>query len=614
MSEEEKHALEDKVAAFPQLPGVYLMRSIENEVIYVGKAINLRSRVRSYLRGGDGRAQIEFLMRRLVDIEVIVTENENQAFILERDLITRYKPRYNIRLKDDRTYLSIRIDQNADWPRLEVVRKIEDDGARYFGPYSSGYEMRNLLEVIKRAIPLRTCSNTVFYNRARPCLEYQIKHCAGPCCLKVDRDDYRQWITQAIGVLEGRSDALKKQLTREMDRASEELRFEDAATYRDRLEALDSAKQSAPFVTPGGEARDVFALFREEQLACVAVLLVRNGRIIDSINYSFSSVQVGDEELIEAVVSQFYGQGRDVPDEVILPFELTNQSLLQSMLRETKAGAMEVLAPQRGIRARFLGLAELNARQHFIATFDAEKRYLEVARAFARSFKLRQMPRRIEVVDISNFQGSDIVGALVCFFEGNPDKSAYRKYRIKQQGKPDDFASIHEVVTRRLERGKLDGDLPDCLIIDGGPGQLSAALHARDELGVTLEIISLAKMRTEQNMRRKEIEKKPERMYLDPQSDPVELAADDPLTHFVARMRDEVHRFVITFHRQTRAKRVFRSVLDDVPGLGPERRRRLLKSFGSIDNIRRAEPDAIAKEGRMPLTLAQNLLRFLAEA
>ena len=223
------------------------------------------------------------------------------------------------------------------------------------------------------------------------------------------------------------------------------------------------------------------------------------------------------------------------------------------------------------------------------------------------------MPRRIEVIDISNFQGSDIVGALVCFFEGNPEKNAYRKYRIKQQGKPDDFASIHEVVTRRLERGKVDGDLPDCLIIDGGAGQLSAAHHARDALGVTLDIISLAKMRTEQNVRRKEIEKKPERMYIDPQSDPIELAFDDPLTHFVARMRDEVHRFVITFHRQTRAKRVFRSVLDEVPGLGPERRRRLLKSFGSIDSIRQALPEALAKEGRMPLTLAHNLLRFLGE-
>lgn len=610
-SAEHAHPLEGKVGQFPQLPGVYIMRAQSNEVIYVGKAVNLRARVRSYLRGGDGRVQIAFLMRKLHDIEVIVTQNENQAFILERDLILRFKPRYNIRLKDDRAYLSIRVDLGADWPRLEVVRKIEDDGARYFGPYSSSYELRNLLEVIKRAIPLRTCSNTVFYNRARPCLEYQIKRCAGPCCLPVDRDEYAAWVKQAIAVLEGKGDALKRQMIVDMNRASEELRFEDAAALRDRLEALESAKQSAPLITPGGESRDVFSLFREQQLACVAVLIVRGGRIVDSVNFSFQEVQVSDEELIEAVISQFYEQGREIPDEIISPFEIANAEMLLSVLRDLRGHSLELIAPQRGIRFRFLGLAELNARQHFIATYDAEKRYLEIAREFAKLFALKQIPRRIEVVDISNFQGSDIVGALVCFFEGNPDKSAYRRYRIKQQGKPDDFAAVHEVVTRRLERGLREGDLPDCLMIDGGPGQLASACRARDELRLTLDIISLAKERTEQAARKEEIEKKPERIYLEHRSDPIALDSAHPLTHFVARMRDEVHRFVITFHRQSRAKRVFRSILDDIPGVGPERKQRLMRQYGSIEAMRDAPLEEFAKHGRMPKSLAQKVLGII---
>jgi excinuclease ABC subunit C len=611
MIDEIRERLEAKVEALPQLPGVYLMRSDGQEVIYVGKAVNLRARVRSYLRGGDGRAQIEFLLRRLFDLEVIVTENENQAFILERDLIARYKPRYNIRLKDDRAYFSIRLDRRSPWPRLEVVRKIENDGAEYFGPYSSGYDMRNLLEVIKRTVPLRTCSNTVFYNRTRPCLEYQIKRCAGPCCLEVDADQYQDWISQAVAILEGKSDGVKRSLTVAMERAAEELRFEDAAELRDRIDALTSAKESAPFVTPGLESRDAFALFREEQLAAVAVLIVRSGRIIDSVQYTFEDIRIDDGDLIEAVISQFYEQGREIPDEILCSQEPSNSELLTHVLTTKAARSVTVIVPQRGLKARFMGLAELNAQQHFVATFNAEQRYQEIARALATRCSLKQIPRRIEVIDISNFQGSDIVGALVCFTDGEPDKSAYRKYKISQQGKPDDFASIHEVVSRRLRRGAAEGDLPDLLIIDGGPPQLRSAHAARDELGLSLEIISLAKERELKRARLPKKEIRPERLYTNPEGVAIELATDDPLTHFVARMRDEVHRFVITFHRKTRSKRVFRSQLDEIAGLGPEKRTRLLAHFGSTAAIARADIEEVARVGRMPKTLAEKTIARL---
>ncbi|MCB0337110.1 MAG: excinuclease ABC subunit C, partial [Bdellovibrionales bacterium] len=298
--------LKAKVADFPTLPGVYLMRDREGDVIYVGKAKSLRTRVKSYFAGGDGRFQIEFLLRRIHDIENIVTDSEEQAFILERDLITKYKPRYNIRLKDDKAFLSIRIDEDDPWPRLELVRRVESDGARYFGPYTYSYELKTVMDVIKKVVPLRTCSNTVFFNRQRPCLEYQIKRCAGPCCLEVDADDYRRWVKQAISILEGKTAPIVKQLTTIMERASDELRFEDAALYRDRIQILENFSEGLKFVSTGGENRDVFALYREEGLATLSVLQVRNGRISGNSNYSFSNVAVSSEEVLESALEQYY--------------------------------------------------------------------------------------------------------------------------------------------------------------------------------------------------------------------------------------------------------------------------------------------------------------------
>jgi len=418
--------LRAQVGNFPKLPGVYLMKDARGAVIYVGKAKDLRARVRSYFAGTDERLQVEFLLKRIRAIDTIVTENEQQAFVLERDLITQHKPRYNIRLKDDKAYLCIRVDENAAWPRLELVRKVVNDGARYFGPYSFSYELRALLDIIKRVVPLRTCTDTVFFNRARPCLEYQIKRCAGPCTLPVDPAEYRRWVKQAIAVLEGKTDPVMRELTASMEAASNDLRFEDAAAVRDRLQVLEHFKKGASLIASRGEERDVFALYREEGLAVVSVLKVRNGRVADNTNFSFNEVQVADDELLESVLEQFYGGSREIPPEIVLPFEPENLSILREDLKSRRESACEFVVPQRGIKARLLNLALVNAKQHFSATFDAETRTIEIARGLARLLGLQQMPRRIECVDISNFQGSDIVGAIVAFFDGQPDKQRYR--------------------------------------------------------------------------------------------------------------------------------------------------------------------------------------------
>ena len=590
------------------------MKDEKGDVIYVGKAKDLKARTSNYFtKGGDGRAQVQFLIKRVREIENIVTDSEEQAFILERDLITKYKPRYNIRLKDDKAYLSVRIDENSPWPRLELVRRVEHDGAKYFGPYTYSYELRTILEVIKRVVPLRTCTDTVFYNRQRPCLEYQIKRCAGPCCLEVDREQYQEWVSQAISILNGKTETLEKELETLMQQASEELRFEDAALYRDRIEALQNAKKNQRLVSSGTEDRDVFALYREERLAALSILQVRNGRVSHNKNFSFSEVEVSDEEIVESVIEQYYQEGRDIPEELILPFELENEGFLKALLKERRGRVVSLSVPQRGLKARLRGLAEVNAKQHFLTTFNTEDRYIEIATALSKKIGLSQIPRRIECIDISNFQGSDIVGAVVVFYDGSPDKSRYKRYRISQQEKPDDFASIYEVVFRRLKRCMQENEFPDLIIIDGGPGQLSMALKARDELKLGLDIVSLAKIRTEQKSTSSTPEKKPERIYTEGNSEAIKLDAASELTHFIQRVRDEAHRFVISYHRSSRKKRVFSSKLDGISGVGPERKRRLLNHFGSVKKIAAASPEEVAKVGRMSKLLAMKILDSLRE-
>lgn len=601
--------LREEASRFPRHPGVYIMRDAEGECVYVGKAKNLRNRVRSYFGAGDGRFQLPHLLARVHSIEKIITDTEHSAFVLERDLITKYKPRYNIRLKDDKAYLHVRIQEDAEWPRLELVRRIEHDGAKYFGPYTFSTELRTVLDLIKRVVPLRTCSDTVFHNRSRPCLEYQIKRCAGPCCLPVDPEEYSLWVRQAEKILAGDTKGLHTQLQSSMERASEELRFEDAADYRDKLETLENFSKGMHLVSIGGEGRDVFAIERMEEIAVVSVLIVRNGRIDHTKHFLFERLMLSDDELLAETINQFYQGEREIPDELVLPFLPQEYEFLQEELEARRGKAVLLHQPQRGLKYRLLGIAQLNAHEHFLASFDQERRYDILAERLAKLLHLQSAPRRIECVDISNFQGSHIVGAMVSFLDGSPDKQAYKRYNISRQGKPDDFSSIHEVVLRRLRRGAEEEDLPDLLIVDGGKGQLDAALRAREESGVSLEIVSLAKMRRDEEASSElTVQKKPERIFVPGLREPIVLEAGDELTHFVQRIRDEAHRFVIQFHRSKRERAGLASVLDGIAGVGPERKRRLLKAFGSREGIRKQTLEKIAEAGRMSPLLARKII------
>jgi excinuclease ABC subunit C len=601
-------ALRSSVDSFPLLPGVYIMKDVAGTVVYVGKALELRTRVRSYLRGGDGRVQIPALMERVRTIENVVTASEQQAFILERDLIQRYKPRYNIRLKDDRAYYLVRVDLDHEWPRLQLTRRRADDGARYYGPFHSSTELRIALDVIKKTIPLRTCSDPVLYNRTRPCLEHQIKRCCAPCCLPVKRADYMALVRQASGVLQGKISELQSELEGSMEKASAELRFEDAADLRDRIETLRSLREGQRLSTWSGDDKDVFGIHREETLAVISLLQIRDGRLHEGNTFEFSDVVVENGAILEACISQFYStNGRDIPAEIVVPFLPDNVELTIAGLKQRRGDRVEIIVPERGVRARLIDLAQTNARTAFASTFNAAERYQAVAQALALKCGLRQMPRRIECVDISNFQGSDTVGAIVSFFDGGPDKQRYRKFKISGREGPDDFASIYEVVSRRLKRGKEQQDLPDLLIVDGGEQQLRRAIQARDELALDLEIVSLAKQRTMSDAQGSKIEKSNERIFVSGSQTPIELSADEELTKLVTRIRDEAHRFVITFHRNTRSKRVVGSQLDQIPGLSRESSLRLLKHFGSVGALAGVDELELAKVGRMSKAIARKV-------
>lgn len=608
---ERLESLRRQVSQVATMPGVYLMRDEHHEVIYVGKAKDLKARVRTYFTGGDGRYQIEYLLSRVVSFETIVTQTEEQAFLLERDLITKYKPRYNIRLKDDRAYLSLRVDENAEWPRIELVRKRIDDGARYFGPYAFSSELRNLLEVIKKVVPLRSCADTVLYNRQRPCLEYQIRRCAAPCCLKIAHDEYRGLVKQAIGILEGKTAATIKELSDKMEAASEELRFEEAAAWRDRVDVVKAYQAGYSLVSFRDEDRDVFGLVREGNVAVLCVILVRGGRLAETKTFTLEDVGVADEELLESGIQQFYEGQREIPPEILVPKELENASMLEAGLTAKRGAKVTLHSPQRGSKARLIAIAELNARHAFAGSYSQDAGWTGIAQALSGLAGLTQLPRRVECVDISNFQGSDIVGAVVVFFDGVPDKGSYRKYNISQQGKPDDFAAIYEVVYRRLKRGMEEGSLPDLLVIDGGAAQLQKAVEAREDLKLSVDIISLAKMRTESDVEAKDVTRKPERVYLPGAAESIGLDEGAVVTRFLSRLRDEVHRFVITFHRQKRSRRVFQSVMDTVAGVSPEHRNRLIRYFKSVDSIAKADPSEVARAGRMPLSLAKKLVDVL---
>jgi excinuclease ABC subunit C len=605
---------ETKLATLPTRPGVYLFKNKQAEVIYVGKAKNLRNRVRQYARGGDGRPQIRFLLAQLVDVEVLVTHSEKEALLFEDTLIKQYKPRYNIQLKNNTGYWHVKVTSQDVWPRVLLTRQVSKDGSKYLGPFHSSSSVQETLEIIRKVFPLRTCSDTVFRNRTRPCLEYQIKRCLGPCVLPVETDEYQRQIKGAVMLLEGKNTQLVSQLTERMNEAAEALRFEEAARFRDQIRAITQTAEKQQVAAPLGNDQDVFGLYREGGLIEGQVLFVRAGKLVGNLGYSFKDNEFPDEEVLAELLTQFYQGGRFIPDEILLPLQLEDAEVRSELLGERKGKKVDLGCPQRGDKVRLVEMAQENAQHGFLEKRRGTEQREKALEGLRRGLHLRSAPKRIECFDISNIQGNLAVGSMVVFDEGEPDKNRYRRFRIKTVEGADDFAMMYEVLSRRYRRALEENDLPDLLMVDGGKGQLGVAVEVLKELNITeVDLIGLAKMRTERDAFAEEVTHSSERVFVPGRKNPIVLKQNSTPLFLLQRVRDEAHRFAITYHRQLRSKERLSSSLDTVPGVGPGRRNALLRHFGSVKRVREASVEELTQVRGVTPLLAQTILQQLTD-
>lgn len=605
-------ALVEKIEGLPARTGVYLFKDARAKVIYVGKAKSLRARLRAYLNATDTRYTIRFLMERAADLETLVTASETEALILENNLIKQYKPRYNIRLKDDKSYASVKVTTNDEWPRILVTRKIVADGATYLGPFGSASGLREMIETIRRVFPLRTCSDSVFRNRSRPCLEYQIKRCLAPCVLTVDRDEYQRQLTAAVQLLEGKTETLLRELRASMLAASGAERFEEAARLRDRITAIDKIAERQKVVSHGGGDRDVFGYYREGGFVEAQVLLVRAGKLVGHHSYQFEDYDLPDDEVLSSLLGRFYAGDRFIPDEVLLPFVVEGLEALATYLLGLRGRRVEVTAPLRGDKRRLVEMAMDNAAHGFRERSDDGVRREKMLEELRTKLALASAPKRMECCDISHVQGDSVVASVVAFDEGLPDKSGYRRYKLRGVQRNDDFAAMKEVLSRRLGRGQEQGGLPDLLVVDGGKGQLAMALEVVAELGVEgVELAALAKERVIASLAGERVERIEDRVFRPGRSNPISFRRNSNALFLLQQIRDEAHRFAVTFHRNVRSKHRLRSALDDITGIGPAKRKALLSRFGSLDGVRRASIEELCELPGINQPLAERIVAQL---
>jgi excinuclease ABC subunit C len=628
-------ALRRKLQELPAEPGCYLMKGAAGEIIYVGKAASLRARVRQYFDGGgDDRLFVPLLDELLHDLDVIVTRSEKEALLLENQLIKKHKPRFNVRLRDDKDFIVLKLDEGHPFPRLEVRRAREkrSPGARTFGPYSSASSIRETLRVVNRHFQLRTCTDHVFDTRRRPCVLFQIHRCPAPCVYELPPEEYRRSVEDAVAFLEGRESELTSRLRDRMKEAAAALRFEEAARVRDQLQAVERSLEKQRVMMEDRVDRDVVGLYREGPDLVIQVLSMRGGKLGDSRSHPVAGSEFPAGELLSSFLALWYEQN-PVPEEVLLPVEPDGAEALAEVLAERRGKRVRLLTPQRGAKADLLEAAARNAEQGFRSWHEREERRGEALAALLGALHLHREPRWIECYDISTFQGAVTVASGVSLRDGEPDKAGYRRFKVKLSGQ-DDFAAIHEVVGRRLRRAVAEGSFPDLLVIDGGKGQLQAALAAARDLGLAtrpspgnpaepfVEMVGLAKsrlldpgaLRTARVVGRRreragqladgaeatekgfvsETPRSPERVFLPGRKDPVVLRQNSAELYLLTRLRDEAHRFAITFHRKLRGARHLQSVLEEIPGVGAGRRKALLRTLGSLKRVKEATVEELA--------------------
>lgn len=584
--------LDERAAQLPTTAGVYLFKDRRGRVLYVGKAINLRSRVRQYLGGHDGRPMVPHLVRAAHDIDVVLTHTEKEALLLENTLIKKHLPRFNVQLRDDSSYLHLRMDLKSPWPRYRMVRKIEDDGARYFGPFSSAQKARETLAHLSRVFPLRTCSDATLKSRKRPCILHQMHRCNAPCAGLVEAADYQRVAMDSMAFLEGRSRVVIDRLKDRMLHHADTEEFEEAARLRDLIASIAATLEQQKVIDPGMADRDVWGIAREGYTVAVVILPVREGVMGEPLARVVSGVVEDDEELLSSWLNGTYVSGAGIPDEILVPVLPADHAAIGELLSERAGRRVKVHTPARGQKVRLVDLARENAVARLTQGSDEHTRRQESMAALADAIGMAVPPTRMECFDNSHLGGSDPVAAMAVFVNGRPARAEYRRYKLKVAPGGDDYAGMREVLTRRLKRGLDSGDLPDLLVIDGGKGQVAIAMAVLADLGVDdLPVVGISKPRTEHARGERDATDK---VVLPHVKDPLKLSAHHPGLRLLQYLRDETHNHVLGFQRKVRNRNTLASALEGIPGVGPTRRRSLLRTLGSIQGVADADVDTIA--------------------
>lgn len=606
-------ALDEKLKSLPQNPGVYLLKDGEGQVLYVGKAVVLKNRVRSYFQAPERLApKVRAMMRHVTDLEYIATTTEVEALILEATLIKQMKPHYNIRLKDDKAYPYLRLSWDEDFPRVTIARKPAQDGSRYFGPYPRAQAVRDTIRLLRRIFPIRNCTNQKFKNAARPCLEYHIGHCQAPCQDSVSREAYRAMMKQVEQFLEGRADEVEKDLLRRLGEAAENLEFERAAELRNQIQAIREVREPQKVAANTERELDAIAWAVRGDEALVQIFRVRQGRLTGRESFTLTGVDGSSEEaLAEAFLTQYYNNAQEIPPEILIQAMPDNAEGTSEWLRARRSGAVAIKVPQRGEKAQLLEMVRKNAemaRDEGLRRQERQEIHLkEGLLGLQHALGLPGLPHRMECYDISNTQGTESVASMVVFTDGKPDKSQYRRFKIRTVEGPNDFQSMYEVIQRRFRHRDLaEGNpglkrfasTPDLVIIDGGRGQLGYAARAMTELGVEgIPVFGLAKEH--------------EWLFEPGGPNPIILDRDSEALKMLQHLRDEAHRFAITFHRQLRTRRNLKSLLDDVPGIGPKRKKALLRAYPDLKAIAEASVEDLGQLPGMSKTAAESVLQYL---
>lgn len=608
----------------PVKTGVYIMKDEYDRVIYVGKAVNLRSRVRSYFQdSAEHGERTRLLVDKVRDIEYVVTDTEVEALVLESNLVKEYSPRYNVKLKDDKSYPFVKITASEPFPRVYVTRKVVQDGSIYFGPYTDVTKLRETIDVVRKVFSVRSCHRRIDGQTpgARPCLNYHIGRCLAPCTGTVTPEEYNRSVREVMMFLEGRSRELIKAVSERMEAAAKQLDFERAATLRDQLRALESVASKQKVLCDPGVERDVIALARDDKRTCVVLFYIRDGLLIGREHFMLEpGIDDDDSSLVTAFLQQYYSQAAFVPNEILVSNDIHGRETVSRWLRARRGSAVALAVPLRGEKRRLVEMAEENAVEILrIAKEESEQKQFRLQKALLdlkAALSLPDVPKRIECYDISNTQGTDIVASMVVFDNGEPRRSHYRRFRIRGVEGPDDFESMRQVVRRRMSHLVSEGASdrveppaaegsdsfearPDLVVVDGGKGQLSAAQSALQQLGIAgVPVIGLAK--------------REEEVFVPGQSDPVVLDRESEALFLLQRIRDEAHRFAVTYHRRLRGKRALGSILEEIPGVGPKKRKALLERFESIEGLRRASIGSIAELPGINEQLARDIKEFLS--